>query len=109
MSFTLLLHSTLNYFFPALYLRGVVYTAGAISRDHLDSGDCQDFFLLIVPADEDLVSRNFGQDDALSRGVVTFLKLIMGPCVNRKWLGPHRLLPLKISKNGWAQPSLPIR
>ena len=67
MGFTLLFHSSLNYFFPALYLRGVVYTVGAISRDHLDSGDCQDFFLLIVPADEDLVSRNFGQDDALSK------------------------------------------
>ena len=38
---------------------------GAISRYHLDSGDCQEFFLLIVPADEDLVSLNFGQDDAL--------------------------------------------
>ena len=47
------------------YLGGVVYTVGAISRNHLDSGDCQEFFLLIVPADEDLVSLNFGQDDAL--------------------------------------------
>ena len=34
---------------------------GAIICDiYLDSGDCQEFFLLIVPADEDLVSLNFG-------------------------------------------------